>query len=72
MVAPLVPPVIVSPTVNDPEGMGTSIVVDEGLLVIVVDSPLVLPVIVSPTEKLALDVTVNVKVLAVRLVGLKK
>ena len=52
VVAPLVPPVIVSAAWNVPEGMVKAKVVAEGLLVIVAVAALVPPVIVSPTVRL--------------------
>ena len=62
VVAPLVPPVIVSAAWNVPEGMVKANVVAEGLLVIVAVAALVPPVIVSATEKLVEAATVMVRV----------
>ena len=52
VLAPLVPPVIVSPLLNVPEGKVIAKELLEGLLVILAVAPLVPPVIVSATEKL--------------------
>jgi hypothetical protein len=61
-VAPLVPPVIVSPELNVPEGIVIAKVVEVGLLVIEAVAELVPPVIVSPTLKDAEAPTVIVRV----------
>ena len=69
-VAPLLDPVMVSPTVNDPLGIGTLKTVDEFTLVTVVDCPLVDPVIVSEVVNVPDTlVIVRRKVLLVMLVG---
>ena len=60
--APLVPPIIVSPLENVPEGIVIAKVVLEGLLVTLAVAALVPPVRVSPTEKLVEEPTVIVKV----------
>ena len=60
-VAPLVPPVIVSPTVNVPVGIVTTNSVTEVIVLIVVLSPLVPPVIVSFRAKVP-DTLLTVRV----------
>ena len=60
--APLVPPEMVSPLENVPEGIVIAKVVLEGLLVTLAVAALVPPVRVYPTEKLAEEPTVIVKV----------
>tara|TARA_R110000764_G_C10814775_1_gene360785 strand:- start:187 stop:480 length:294 start_codon:yes stop_codon:yes gene_type:complete len=62
VVAPLVPPVIVSPEEKVPEGMVRAILVLVGRLVIDAVAPLVPPVIVSGTLKAPEAATVIVRV----------
>jgi hypothetical protein len=62
VVAPLVPPVIVSPDVNVPEGTVIVTEVESGFVIIEAVAPLVPPVIVSPMVKLPLALTVSVMV----------
>ena len=70
-VAPLVPPVTVSPTVNVPVGIITTNCVAEVIELIVVLSALVPPVIVSPETKVPLTLlTVSVNLLSAKLIGL--
>tara|TARA_R110002072_G_scaffold62090_1_gene155708 strand:+ start:283 stop:621 length:339 start_codon:yes stop_codon:yes gene_type:complete len=70
-VAPLLEPVKVSPTVKDPLGIFTVIVVEEGTTVTSEDWPLLEPEIVSEVVKVPDTlVMVNVNVLTVKLAGL--
>jgi hypothetical protein len=60
VVAPLVPPVIVSATVKAPDPVVVIIIsLVERLNAIIAVDPLVPPVMVSPSWKLALDATVK-------------
>ena len=70
-VAPLVPPVTVSPTVKSPIGTVTTKTVADVTVLIVVLSPLVPPVIVSLAAKVPVTLlTVKLTLLDVRLSGL--
>jgi len=60
VVAPLVPPVMVSPEVNVPEGTVSVTVVEVGFVIIEAVTELVAPVMVSPTLKLVEAPTVAV------------
>jgi len=60
VLAALVPPVIVSPEVNVPEGMVTVIVVELGFVIIEAVTALVPPVMVSPTLRFVEEPTVAV------------
>jgi len=62
VLAKLVPPVIVSPDVNVPEGTVRVTVVALGFVMTAAVTALVAPVIVSPRDKLAEDPTVAVMV----------
>ena len=62
MLAKLVPPVMVSPDVNVPEGTVRVTVVALGFVIMEAVTALVAPVIVSPRVKLAEDPTVAVMV----------